>query len=418
MAVRRKAGGTKRKAPRAERAIEQYEHVDKERANNPPVGLVNPQNDPDAGKKTWAYDPHLDPQLVWAGKAEHTSFEVPTVSLHVHERIDPKTIVEAVRRPAGEPEPVQPSLFAQPSENPPLRDALDFYRHPHGWSNRLVAGDSLLVMNSLLQKEGLGGKVQMVYLDPPYGIRYGSNFQPFVNRRDVEDGKDEDLTQEPEMIRAFRDTWELGIHSYLGYLRDRLLLARELLHESGSVFVQIGDENLHRVRCVLDEIFRAENFQAVISARKPAGLGAEGLVNVSDYVLWYAKDLAKLKTRTLFQNQDLSEDPNYVFLIDGAGKRRRLTEEEREEGQLPAGSRLFRHQIFLAAGRTPSCIYEIEFEGEKFLPTAGRSWSTNPEGAERLKLAKRLVKYGNQLTYVRHASDFRSGTSGRTRLPV
>ena len=206
MARTRKTPGRKG----SKKPIEHYEHKGKTRANNPPVGLVTPETDPDAGRKTWAYDPHLDPQLVWAGKAEHTSFEVPTVSLHVHERIDPKTILEAVRKRNGDQGLVQGSLFHSPEENPPLRDALDFYKHAHGWSNRVVAGDSLLVMNSLLEKEGMAGKVQMVYLDPPYGIRYGSNFQPFVNRRDVKDGKDEDLTQEPEMIRAFRDTWELG----------------------------------------------------------------------------------------------------------------------------------------------------------------------------------------------------------------
>ncbi len=204
------------------------------------MGLVDAKTDKDEGKKTYAYDPHLDPQLVWAGKAEHTSFEVPTVSLHVHERIDPRTIIEAVRKQNGMP--VQGSLFAEPEENPPLREAIEFCKH--NWKNRLIAGDSLLVMNSLLEKEGMAGQVQMVYIDPPYGIKYGSNFQPFVNKRDVKDGKDEDLTAEPEMIKAFRDTWELGIHSYLTYLRDRLLLAKELLHESGSVFVQISDENL------------------------------------------------------------------------------------------------------------------------------------------------------------------------------
>ena len=177
---------------------------------------------------------------MWAGKAERTSFEVPTVSLHVHERIDPRTIIEAVRKRNGDGQPVQGVPFESKAENPPLREAIDFYKHAHNWSNRLIAGDSLLVMNSLLEKEGMAGQVQMVYIDPPYGIKYGSNFQPFVNRRDVKDGKDEDLTQEPEMIRAFRDTWELGIHSCLTYLRDRLLLARELLHESGSCFVQIS----------------------------------------------------------------------------------------------------------------------------------------------------------------------------------
>ena len=169
------------------------------------------------------------------GKKEHTSFDVPTVSLHVHERIDPSTIIEAVRNAAtGMACPSNRRCSSAGEENPPLREAIDFYQHPHGWSNRLIAGDSLLVMNSLLEKEGMAGQVQMVYIDPPYGIKYGSNFQPFVNKRDVKDGKDEDLTQEPEMIRAFRDTWELGIHSYLTYLRDRLLVAREdLLHESG-----------------------------------------------------------------------------------------------------------------------------------------------------------------------------------------
>ena len=166
---------------------------------------------------------------------------------------------------------MQPSLFERREENPPLREAIDFYRHAHGWSNRLIAGDSLLVMNSLLEKEGMAGQVQMVYIDPPYGMNYGSNFQPFVNKREVKDGKDEDLTQEPEMIRAFRDTWELGIHSYLTYLRDRLLLARDLLHESGSCFVQIGDENVHLVRDLMDEVFGAKNFVSLVTFREDNG---------------------------------------------------------------------------------------------------------------------------------------------------
>src|ERR1700739_2025023 len=264
-----------------QRPIERYEHSDKKRINNPPVGLVTPETDPLAPThKTYDhiapvpsvkprqeldYDPHLDPQLVWAGKKEHSSFEVPTVSLHVHERIDPHHIIHAVRKRHRGGLPVQPSLFERREENPPLREAIDFYRHAHGWSNRLIAGDSLLVMNSLLEKEGLAGQVQMFYFDPPYGIKYGSNFQPFVNKREVKDGKDEDLTQEPEMIRAFRDTWELGVHSYLTYLRDRLLLAQELLHESGSCFVQISDEKVTLVRNICDEAFGAENFVCVIN---------------------------------------------------------------------------------------------------------------------------------------------------------
>lgn len=247
--------------------IEQYEHKDKERINNPPIGLVTPETDKETGKKKYQYDPHLDPQLVWAGKAERLSFEVPTVSLHVHERIDPRTIIEVVRKKNGNTNQ-QMSLFMSAEENPPLREAVEFYKHRHNWSNRLIAGDSLLVMNSLIEKEGLAGQVQMIYIDPPYGIKYGSNFQPFVNKRDVKDGKDEDLTAEPETIKAFRDTWELGIHSYLTYLRDRLLLARELLHESGSCFVQISDENVHHVREIMDEVFGNENFIAMITFRK------------------------------------------------------------------------------------------------------------------------------------------------------
>jgi len=234
--------------------------------------MVHPENDPDQPRTTYAYDPHIDPALMfdnarariekvidealasgdadtmkeallelkrmqapylnWAGKAERTSFEIDTVSLHVHERVDPATILANARKrlkgeKAGEVWR-QADLFAAPFENLPLRQAVDFYRHEKGWSNRLIAGDSLLVMNSLLQKESMAGKVQMIYIDPPYGIKYGSNFQPFTNQKDVKDGSDDDLTQEPEMIKAFRDTWELGIHSYLTYLRDRLMLAKEL----------------------------------------------------------------------------------------------------------------------------------------------------------------------------------------------
>jgi adenine-specific DNA-methyltransferase len=236
------------------------------------------------------------PYLNWTGKAEKTSFEVDTVSLHVHERVDPATILaNAAKRLKGKDAARhwrQTDLFAAPFENLPLREALDFYHHEKGWSNRLVAGDSLLVMNSLLAKESMCGKVQMIYIDPPYGIKYGSNFQPFTNKRDVKDRSDVDLTQEPEMIKAFRDTWELGIHSYLTYLRDRLVLARELLNESGSVFVQISDENLHHVTELLSEVFGSKNFLKIenisnttncISRKKLVDLAAPLMV-VSSYL--------------------------------------------------------------------------------------------------------------------------------------
>ena len=235
------------KSPTSQKPIESYEHRDKRRLNNPPVGLVDAHSD-NGGfqKRVYQFDPHLDPTLQWAGKTEHTSFEVQTVSLHVHERIDPKRIIESVR---NEPDDKgQISLFE--SHRMPLRQAIEFYKHKENWSNRLIAGDSLLVMNSLLEKEGVGGKVQMVYFDPPYGITYKSNFQAFVNKRDVKE-RDEDLTAEPEMLKAFRDTWELGVHSYLTYMRDRLLLAKELLDDKGSIFVQISDENVQFVRLLV-----------------------------------------------------------------------------------------------------------------------------------------------------------------------
>lgn len=323
--------------------IEQYDHKGKKRVNNPPVGLVTPETDQETGKKTYAYDPHLDPQLQWAGKTEHTVFEVPTVSLHVHERIDSRTIIEAVRKKNGG-KYLQRSLFAAPEENPPLREAIEFYKHKHNWSNRLIAGDSLLVMNSLLEKEGLAGQVQMIYIDPPYGIKYGSNFQPFVNKRDVKDGRDEDLTAEPEMIKAFRDTWDLGIHSYLTYLRDRLLLSRELLTESGSIFVQISDENVHLVRNLMDEVFGVNNFLSLITFKKSGSQTSYAVPSVADYLIWYCKDKALLKFRPLYIEKKIGiESTEFRQLVLRDGTIRTLTREELiGKDSLPIGSRIFK----------------------------------------------------------------------------
>ncbi|HQF43072.1 MAG TPA: DNA methyltransferase, partial [Ignavibacteriaceae bacterium] len=321
-------GKKKTKTSVNKKPIEQYEHKDKDRSNNPPVGLVTPDTDKDSGKKTYQYDPHLDPQLQWAGKAERLSFDVDTVSLHVHERIDPRSIIEGVRKKNGS-NYEQMSLFTSQEENPPLREAVEFYKHRHNWSNRLISGDSLLVMNSLIEKEGLAGQVQMIYIDPPYGIKYGSNFQPFVNKRDVKDGKDEDLTAEPETIKAFRDTWELGIHSYLTYLRDRLLLARELLHESGSCFVQISDENVHHVKELMYEIFEPKNFVAIIPFRKKTmPFGAKYLERMNDYILFYSKNLSQLKYRKLFQYQDIQGLPNWTWVELPSGEIRKLNDDE------------------------------------------------------------------------------------------
>ncbi len=387
------------------KSIEQYEHTDKTRVNNPPVGLVNNSTDTEYGqkKKKYEYDPHLDPQLQWAGKAEHTSFEVPTVSLHVHERIDPKTIIETVKKEQVQPQ--QMSLFEQSEK--PLREAIEFYKHKEGWTNRLIAGDSLLVMNSLLEKEGMSGKVQMLYFDPPYGIKYGSNFQPFVNKRDVKDGKDEDLTQEPEMIKAFRDTWELGIHSYLTYLRDRLLVSKELIHESGSVFIQISDENVHHVREICDEVFGVENFMGQIIFAKTSSFTSNKLSSTYDYIIWYCKDSTKVKFRPLWIDKlERTEGGTYNYIELEDGSYRTLTaQEKRGEIELPKGKR-FRADNIVSSGATKSGSNSINYEGKDYLPSPNSHWKTTEKGMYQLINKKRVLSLGKVLAYKRYEDDF------------
>ena len=384
-----------RRKTKTGRTVATYEHPGKERVNNPPVGLVTPETDRDAAAKAYAHDPHLDPHLSWSGKAEHTSFEVPTVSLHVHERIDPRTIIQAVRKTKDVEG--QGSLFAAPEENPPLRQAIEFYRHRHNWTNRLIAGDSLLVMNSLIAKEGLAGQIQMVYMDPPYGIRYGSNFQPFVNRREVKDGRDEDLTQEPEMIRAFRDTWELGIHSYLSYLRDRLLLVRELLHECGSCFVQAGKENVYRVGMLMDEVFGAENRLATISYATTSGSSANTLPQVADYLLWYAKDRKQAKYRQLYEpltrREVIEFFSSYVMVELPDGECRKPTPEERFDPStyLPRGARIYQRTDLTSQGVSTTGRSEpYEYDGRVFRCGSARQWAVSSEGMDRLAELERL----------------------------
>jgi adenine-specific DNA-methyltransferase len=398
------AKGRKTTKNTTQKSIEQYEHKDKQRLNNPPVGLVDAHTD-NGGykKKTYQYDPHLDPQLQWAGKAEHTSFEVPTVSLHVHERIDPRRIIETVKK--EEEASTQMSLFEE--QKKPLREAIEFYKHKENWSNRLIAGDSLLVINSLLEKEGMGGKVQMVYFDPPYGIKYGSNFQPFVNKRDVQDGKDEDLTAEPEMIKAFRDTWELGIHSYLTYIRDRLLLAKELLHESGSIFVQISDENVHHVRELMDELFGNENFVSLITFRtKNMPFGTKYLERMGDYLVFYAKDKNKLKYRKLLSPRELNTD-EFSFVEEANGSRRKITSEEKQDlEKLPKGAKLFSRIQMFSSGFAESSVFDYEFEGRIYKPIGGRSWKITKDGMDVLKQKKRLIALGDKLYGIFYYDDY------------
>ena len=388
------------RAPVDESRVGDYRHADPPRPNIPEAGLAT-QDRMVAEKVTYAYDPHLDPQLVWAGKAEHTSFEVDTVSLHIHERVSTAAVLRAVRR-----EEVQRTLFSDPQFG--LDKELEFYQHEMDWANRLILGDSLLVMNSLLRREGMAGKVQCIYIDPPYGVNYNSNFQPRVDQRDVKDGDDRSLTREPEQIRAYRDTWQLGIHSYLTYLRDRLLLARELLHESGSIFVQIGDENVHFVRSLLDDVFGRDNFCLSIAYKKTTGAGSPSGTTelppaVFDHLLWYAKDRVQLKYRRLFREKTPGEEgaTQYTWVEEDSGLRRQLLPTE-----LSASSfwRLFTHDNLTSQSSGPTTIFPVEFEGRVFRPGRG-GWKTNRAGMDRLVDARRLMAVGNTLRYVRYIED-------------
>ncbi|MGR0480772.1 MAG: site-specific DNA-methyltransferase [Candidatus Electronema sp. V4] len=390
------------KSTTKKRNIEQYKHLDKERLNIPEIGHASSATDQEAEKKQYAHDPHIDPQLQWAGKAVGTSFDVPTVRLHKHERVDPKRIIDEVRK--EDTGPRQPSLFE--FNKKPLWEAVEFYQHPECWTNRLVAGDSLLVMNSLLEKEGMAGKVQMVYFDPPYGIKYGSNFQPFVSQRNVTDGKDADLTAEPETIKAFRDTWEMGIHSYLTHLRDRLLLAKELLHESGSIFVQIGDENVHRVRCLLDEVFGHENFVSQISFRTTAGFSQKnGLSRSGDYILWYAKCINLLKLRKMIRF--FEERTGYGMMQLADSSFRGLSKAEKEGlASPPEAARIFNPSDIGSQGAAKES-QPFQYNGKTFFPSPNSHWKANyPKGMQTLARAGRIYSTANRLSFIRFADDY------------
>lgn len=379
--------------------VKDYRHEEK-RPNNPPAGLAT-YDKTLPSRKVYDYDPHLDPQLVWAGKKEHTSFEVENVALHIHERISTAAIVRAVQR-----EPLQRDLFAD--SQLPLTQQIEFYQHEMNWANRLILGDSLLVMNSLLERELMAGKVQMIYMDPPYGVNYRSNFQPRIDRRDVKD-TDDDLTREPEMIKAYRDTWTLGIHSYLTYLRDRLLLCRELLAESGSVFVQISDQNLHRVRAIMDEVFGAENFCNLITFKKVSAMAGSGLPTLTDYLLWYAKQKSAVEYHQLFRERtpedETAEEYTYIEATDS--QRRKLAKSELEDRRLiPRGARFFRPAPLTSQDWTEAGSFDYDFEGRVYNAGPNRHWSTTREGLERLKQLNRLYAREGSLAFVRYLEDF------------
>jgi len=378
--------------------VKDYRH-EEPRLNNPPAGLVTYDRTP-ASRTVYSYDPHLDPQLVWAGKAERLSFDVENVALHIHERISTAAIMRAVQR-----EPLQRELFADPQL--PLTQQLEFYQHEMNWANRLILGDSLLVMNSLLVRELMAGKVQMIYIDPPYGVKFSSNFQPRTDRRDVKDD-DASLTREPEMIKAYRDTWTLGIHSYLAYLRDRLSLCRDLLTDAGSIFVQIGDDRLHLVRALLDEAFGAGNFVMVIPFRKKTmPLGAKTLEGMCDYLLWYAKDTEKVKYQQLYRELDIEGEFHWAWYELPDGSRRKMSPEELANHRLLApGARVFRLVSMWPPTFSADAVYPLEFRGQIFHPPPAQCWPTSETGMKRLVGANRLQAEGKNLRYVLYLDDY------------
>ncbi len=391
--------------------VDSIRHKDR-RANIPTEELRDFVAEDEKAPKKMLYprDPSLDPQLVWKGKDEQDAqdLEVPVVPIYIQEKIHPQALIEDIRaEAAGAKNEPQASLFSD-FNGIRFEEYIEFYQHAQNWSNRLILGDSLLVMASLAEKEGLKGKVQMVYMDPPYGIKFGSNWQVSTRRRDVKDAKVQDLTRQPEQIRAFRDTWELGIHSYLAYLRDRLAIASELLSENGSVFVQIGDQNIHLVRSLLDEVFGSGNFIALITVRKTGGTTGEYLPATADYILWYSKDIRAVKYRQLFKYRDTGADAvGYNFVESADGNRFRVGDDSDNGADANVAGRCLQF-IVLTSQRIREArtgFYPVIFEGQEYLPTRGE-WSTHRTGMDRVLAANRAARIGTTLRYARYLDDF------------
>ena len=335
-----------------------------------------------------------EPWLEWAGKRERPWTEVEPPALHIHERVSTQAMLRVLTR-----DDVQKSLFADPQQT--YAEAVQFYRHDVDWANRMILGDSLAVMASLARREDLAGKVQMIYIDPPYGISFKSNFQPQLGQRDVKD-KVQDLTREPEMVKAYRDTWTLGVHSYLAYLRDRLAMAKELLTDSGSVFVQISDENLHRVRAVMDEVFGPENFCAAIAFKKTGGQSSNLLPGVSDYLLWFARDKPRVRYRQLYFDKVPGEEgaKQYNWIEHPIGARRAVPPEGVDERD-----RVFQPYPLVSMG-APSSPTPFEWQDYTFHPSPNRHWSVTVEGLQVLAKAERLMAMGDTLRFVNYLDDY------------
>jgi adenine-specific DNA-methyltransferase len=377
----------------AYKRIDDYEHNEATRLNNPPAGLAQEDIAPPPTRSFTTTpvddDPRVPPELVWWGKADTDAFDVEAPSIHIHEALTTEAIIAAARR-----ESAQPALFADPELDRSAQVA--FYEHEGRWRNRLVLGDSLTVIASLLERERMGGQVQLVYIDPPYGINYNSNFQARISNRAPKDGSDDALTREPEQVQAYRDTWEKGVHSYLAYLRQRLVAARELLAASGSVVVQIGPDNMHLVRVLLDEVFDPANHCATISVTKTSQVTAALLPEVNDYLLWYARDKDQVAYNQLYEPRSADAVSGAYRHVDIDDKRRPMAAEELANpvAVIAAGGRILRYGDATSQGFSANKTVDFEFDGRTFHPGANRHWLLRPEGMARLGEQGRLAVLG------------------------
>jgi len=348
----------------------------------------------------------LDPQLVWRGKdkQDESDLYVQAPPLYIQEKVQPKVLIDDLIKLSGkeDTQASQLDMFSDFNGIPEGADKTEFYQHDSNWTNRMILGDSLQVMASLSEREGLRGKVQCIYIDPPYGIKFNSNFQWSTTSNEVKDGNSAHITREPEQVKAFRDIWRDGVHTYLAYLRDRLTVARDLLTESGSVFVQISDENVHRVRSMMDEVFGSDNHVATIRIRKKTmPLGAKFLEEMFDFVVWYAKDSSSLKYRSLFIQKNYVDDFHWRNYEDDYGFRHKLSAKDLKEGfKIPRNGKRFRLVSLWPASFSETAVYPVEFRGKQWLPSKGQCYPTSRENMERLARANHLEVEGQYLRKV------------------
>jgi adenine-specific DNA-methyltransferase len=399
----------KKKAVSFPSPISSIKHPEETRTNIPTEELRGFMVEDEKAPKVVLYprDPSLDPQLVWRGKDEQDSkpLEVESVPIYIQEKIHPQAIIENLRETAMSGDEPELRLFND-FNGIKFEDQIDFYHHQQHWQNRMILGDSLLVMNSLAEKEGLKGKVQMVFIDPPYGIKFGSNWQVSIQKNQVRDGKTEDATRQPEQVKAFRDTWELGIHSYLSYLRDRVQTAHVLLSDTGSCFVQIGEENVHLIRGIMDEVFGTENFCSQIPFVKTSGQSSQLVASVTDYLVWYAKKRSNVKYRQLYSAKVAGGEGgiNYTQLEQETGERRTLNKEEKLDWVNVIG-RVFSYGPLTSADEGESGTYPFEFQGTAYVPK-GEHWKTSRNGLYRLNLSNRIAAVGKLVKFVRYFKDY------------